>query len=139
MLSMTTYEPAYIEAVRGDVQRRIEAFTALREAAGDAGASWAVDEFEPMFFNDQVIRLEAAFVHRMRGREGKDGNTLNEVRVLSGSLLENGGTLAIEKSIKWTPATTVLGLDAGDAIALDADAFARLAEAFLIDLESKYR
>lgn len=137
MLSMTTYDPTYIEAVRAAVRQRSEAIITLRTAAGDTGAS-AVDEFETTFFNDQVIRLDAAFVHRMRGREGKDGNALNEVRVLSGSLLEHGGIVTIEKSIKWTPATTVLGLDAGDTIAVRADEFARLADAFLIDLEAKY-
>ncbi len=65
----------------------------------------------------------------MRGREGKDGNPLNEVRVLSGSLLERGGTLTIDKSITWRPVTTVLGLEPGDTIALDAARFARLADA----------
>jgi hypothetical protein len=137
MLSMTIYEPAYISAARADVKQRVEMFAALRAGAGKSGVA-AVDAFEPTFFNDQVIRLEAAFVHRMRGREGKDGNPLNEVRILAGSLLEHGGTVEVEKSIKWKADQTVLGLAAGDTIALSADDFVRLADAFFTDLEAKY-
>jgi hypothetical protein len=44
-----------------------------------------------------VLLLDHMFVHRLSGAEGKDGNPLNEVRVLVNSLLYNGGKLQITK------------------------------------------
>jgi hypothetical protein len=48
------------------------------------------------------------------------------------------GLLVADKQIKLKPETSVLGYAAGDRIALDADGFERLAEAFLADIERKY-
>ena len=48
----------------------------------------AVDAFVPRFFNGLVLQLDYSFVHRTRNLEGKDGNPLNEVRVLCSSLFE---------------------------------------------------
>ena len=67
----------------------------------------------------------------MRKNEGKDGNALNEVRMITDSILENGGVLAANSTIKYTPETAVLGLAVGDEITVDADGFARLLDAFL--------
>ncbi len=67
-------------------------------------------------------------MHRLRGIEGKDGNPLNEVRVLCNSILLNKGRLQIDKlpgwptsagaSLKLPRETSVLKLKAGDEVKL---------------------
>ena len=64
-------------------------------------------------------------MHRLRKLEGKDGNALNEVRVLSASIMQGGGKLQPDPTIKLKPETSLLGLAAGDEIALGSDDFAR--------------
>src|SRR3954465_13676633 len=87
MLGRNAYERSYVEGCRAEVDRQVQAFRRMP-------ASDAVAAFEPTFFNDLVLVLEMAFVHRLRTLEGKDGNPLNEVRLLAASLLENGGGAA---------------------------------------------
>jgi hypothetical protein len=48
--------------------------------------------------------LENYFVHRSRTLEKKDGNPLNEVRVLCTSMMSNDGKLAADKQIRLDPA-----------------------------------
>ena len=85
-----------------------------------------------------VVALDRAFVHRVRKNEGKDGNALNEVRMITDSVLENGGVLAANSTIKYRPENAVLGLAVGDEIVVDADGFARLLDAFLAEIEARY-
>ena len=66
-----------------------------RKQAGKAPSR----EFEQRFFNDQVLILDNMFVHRLTGIEGKDGNPLNEVRVLCNSILLNQGKLPLTSSL----------------------------------------
>ena len=89
----------------------------------------AVEAFEPRFFANLTLVLDASFVHRTRALEGKDGNPLNEVRMLCSSLLTNDGVLAADKTIKYTPETSVLKLRVGDEIRLDEKQFLLLFEA----------
>lgn len=91
-----------------------------------------------MFFNNLVLVLDNLFVHRTRALEGKDGNPMNEVRVVCNSLLNNGGKLLTDKSIKLNPAKSVLGLQAGDAINLTEADFVRLSEAFFTAVETVF-
>lgn len=88
------------------------------------------------------------FVHRLSGLEGKDGNPLNEVRVLCNSILYNDGKLQVEKLTGWPnsavsglklpPERSVLGLKPGQTIQLKRDDFVRLAAAFFEELKKKY-
>lgn len=133
MLGMSSYERDYIDACRKKVEADLAAFDAL---AG-AGLKKA-NEFESVFFNNMVIVLENLFVHRLRTKEGKDGNPLNEVRLLASSLTGNDGKLAADKQIRLKPETSVLGLAVGDDIKLTRDDFARLHKGFFDELESKY-
>jgi hypothetical protein len=135
MLGVSSYSPAYIAERRAQLRAHVGAF---RDLAGAASVDGAVGAFEPLFFNDLVVVLDASFVHRLRGKEGKDGNPLNEVRMLADSILRNGGALAGDKTIKYTPETSVLGLELGAAIALDEEQFERLADAFFAELERKF-
>ena len=94
MLAMKTYNPDYIDACRTRVHADLRAY---RNQVGKASSK----EFEAHFFNDQALFLDYMFVHRLRGIEGKDGNPLNEVRVLCDSILLNQGKLQIDKLPGW--------------------------------------
>jgi hypothetical protein len=129
MLSENSYKREYIEACRARIATQVAAWDKLSAVSPD---------LEPAFFNNMVIVLNSYFTNRMRGMEGKDGNPLNEVCVLTNSLMGNDETLAADSTITWEPDRTVLGLAVGDPIRLTRDDFVRLADAFFEELEGKY-
>jgi hypothetical protein len=104
----------------------------------DPKISAAVELFEPVFFNNMVLVLDTYFCHRSSTIEGKDGNPLNEVRVLCNSILENKSVLRADKAIKLTPDTSVLKLKIGDPIALCKTDFSLLSKAFFDEIERKF-
>ena len=129
MLAVSNYSQEHVDRTR----RRIEADTAAFAAAG------AFADGEAAFFNNMVLALDRYFLHRVRKQEGKDGNPLNEVRVLCDSLVENDGVFADDSTIKLKPEETVLGLEPGDEIRLTEDDFRSLADGFLAEIEARYR
>lgn len=141
MLGMKTYAKEYIDACRTRVDADLRAY---RKQVGKAPTK----DFEARFFNAQVLLLDHMFVHRLAGIEGKDGNPLNEVRVLCNSLLFNHGKLQTDKlpgwpnsagsSVKLLPEKSVLGLKVGDDIKLSEADFVRLSKAFFAEIEKKY-
>jgi hypothetical protein len=137
MLARSTYPQEYIDDCRKQIETRVAAYTTLAAAVGRSGKD-ALAEFEPVFFNDLVFVLDGFFTHRTRAVEGKNGNPLNEVRVLCMSMLENGGRLGVDKTIKLKPETSVLGLSEGDEIRLSAGQFEALANAYFAELESRF-
>ena len=82
--------------------------------------------------------LDSFFTHRGRGQEGKDGNPLNEVRVLCSSLLLHDDVMTPDKTIKLDPSRSVLGLAPGDRIELTEADFSKLSEAFFAELAAKF-
>jgi hypothetical protein len=132
MLGMKSYPQIYIDACRARVDAQVATYRKM-VASGDVQES-----FESVFFNNMVVVLDSYFTHRLRGVEGKDGNPLNEVRVLTSSMLENNDTMAAENTIKMSPATSVLGYKVGDPIRVTEQDFVRLAEAFFAGIESKF-
>jgi hypothetical protein len=141
VLGMKKYPKAYIAACRGRVDANLRTY---REQVGTSPSK----EFAARFFNDQVLLLDYMFVHRLSGIEGRDGNPLNEVRVLCNSILLNQGKLQVEKLPGWPnsavasltlpPEKSVLKLKAGDEVRLSEADFARLSKAFFAELEKKY-
>lgn len=141
MLGMKTYSQDYIDACRARVSADLRAY---RKQVGKAPSK----EFEVRFFNDQVLLLDHMFVHRLPGIEGKDGNPLNEVRVLCNSILLNQGKLQVDKlpgwpnsagaSIKLPPEKSVLKLRVGDDVKLSEADFVRLFRAFFAEIEKKF-
>ena len=85
-----------------------------------------------------VLLLDTLFVHRLRVIEGKDGNPLNEVRVLCNSMLNNNNTMCADSTIKLNPATSVLIYKVGDEITLSETEFLRIFKAFFAEIERKY-
>jgi hypothetical protein len=128
MLSMNRYPRQYVDACRERVRSDAAAFA-------ESGAS---AEMAPVFFRNLLLGLELSFAHRGRVIEGKDGNPLNEVRVLCDSVMLHAGVLTPEKSIKLDPEKSVLGIAYSETITLDAASFARLADAFFAELEAKF-
>jgi hypothetical protein len=132
MLGRATYPSTQIEACRSEM--------ALMAATWRAVAARAVPvpEAEPQVFNQMVVALEGWFVHRLRGVEGKDGNPLNEVRLLALGVTENGGHFPSDHKITWRPEASVTGYRPGDRIALSEPVFTRLATAYLNAVQTKF-
>ena len=131
MLGVKSYPAKYVAACREGIARQLALYDGLPKAA-------KTDDFATAFFADLVMVLELSFVHRVRMQEGKDGNPLNEVRLLAMSLMENDGVMGEDKTIKWNAAKSVTGTSAGDQIAISRDSFETLAEAFFAEIEKKY-
>jgi len=141
MLGMKTYAREYIDACRARVDADLLAY---RKQVGKAPSK----EFEARFFNNQVLLLDYMFVHRLTGIEGKDGNPLNEVRVLCNSILLNKGKIQVDRLPGWPNSASsgiklpleksVLKLNAGDEVKLNENDFVRLSKAFFAELEKRY-
>ena len=128
MLGRANYPVAYIKAVNTRVDRVLKAFDQAKPA----------EPFASEALLDVIVGLEMAFVHRLRGQEGKDGNPLNEVRMITASVLEFGGVMTLDKTIRWKPEASVTGLKNGDKIALDRKQVGKLVDAFFEELAKKY-
>jgi hypothetical protein len=142
MLAVTSYKKAYVDECRAKVGLQLSAYRTLIRAArrdgDDPSLASAVGTFEPVFFNNMVLALDHFFLHRTRAMEMKDGNPLNEVRMLCNSIMENNGVMQPDKTIKYDPVKSVARVRIGDEIRLSEDAFSRLAEAFFDEIEKKY-
>jgi hypothetical protein len=134
---MKTYPREYIERCREKIDADVAAYRTLATTAG-ANAGPALCELETRYFNNLALVLDACFVHRLRTVEGKDGNPLNEVRVLVNSLLLHDGVMTPESGIKLVPAKSVLQIPFGETIALTEAQFVALATAFFAEIERKF-
>lgn len=134
MLGVKTYPQDYIDRCRTRIDSTLAAYSAL--AAGAKPGS--VTAFEVAFLSSMVLVLDEMFVHRLRTVEGKDGNPLNEVRVLCESILTNDGQMVADRSIKLVPSKSILGYAPGDEIVLTPESFTRLATAYFTEIERKF-
>ncbi|WP_354701173.1 hypothetical protein DSM112329_01480 [Paraconexibacter sp. AEG42_29] len=135
MLSVSSYPQDHVDRCRARIDGQLAAYRDLVAACADDAA---VAVFAPQFFAHMVLALDQMFLHRARGQEGKDGNALNEVRLLCRSLVDGDGTFAADKAIRMKPATSVLGLEPGDVVTIDEAGFTALAAAFLAAIEQRY-
>lgn len=126
---MKTYTQEYVDAARARTARQIAAFVAESDIT---------PEFESVFFNNLLVVLDAAFVHRSADVALDDGNPLNEVRLVAASLLENDEIMGTGSQIVMAPQESVLSLAEGGSIRLDHGSFMKLAAAFFADLEAKF-
>jgi hypothetical protein len=141
MLGRKNYTRQEIDTARALVEADLRAYRALPAAA-------KTKAFDAAFFNRAVLLLDYLFVHRLTGIEGKDGNALNEVRVLCNSILLNNGKLQVDKLPEWPlsagsglklpPEKSILKLKAGDEVKLSEADFVRLYTAFFTELEKRY-
>ncbi len=141
MLGMKTYTKDYIEECRARIDRDLAAYAGLPLPVPEA--------FEASFFSNMVLLLDYLFVHRLRMVDGKDGNPLNEVRILCNSILNNKGVLTAENvggttafaglgAIKFPPEKLVLKYQPGDPIRLSQADFALLSNAFFDEMVRRY-
>jgi uncharacterized protein (UPF0548 family) len=124
MLLRTGYDRHYVANCRESVGAAVED---LRRV-GAGSAAW----------NQLVPALDRWFSIRNPKLEGRDGNPINEVRAIAESVTEHGSVMAIPKGIKLNEETAVLGFLDGEEITLDGDAFERLFDAFLAEVEAKF-
>jgi hypothetical protein len=142
MLGRKDYTQDELDHATAAVERQLTAYRNLAdavEATGDPRAAAALEALQPHLFNNMTLVLDRYFVHRLRGVTGKDGNPLNEVELLSESLMNNDGVLRGNTVVRYVPENSVLQLKVGDRIELTAEQFERLADAFLADIERKFR
>ena len=134
MLGMRNYTKKYIAACRSKIDLDLSTYRMLAASA----SAETIEAFEVTFFNNMVILLDHLFVHRLRTVEGKDGNPLNEVRLLSDSMMNNNNKMGGDKTIKYEPASSVLKYQVGDEIKLNESDFLLLYKAFFAEIESKF-
>ena len=139
MLSVTSYSEVYVQLTAAKIETQLAAYAALAAATkGNAKAEAALAAFAPDYFNAMLLALDHHFMHRMRGAEGKDGNPLNEVRMLVDAIMENDGVLKANSTIKYKAENSVAGIAVGQEILLDADTFERLARAYLAEIGKRF-
>jgi hypothetical protein len=131
MLGRNSYTREELDNARTALDRQLAAYRALADTP-------ALSDFEPLFFNNMTLVLDRLFVHRIRSVSGKDGNPLNEVELLTESLMSNDGVFQGNNVIKYVPEKSVVGLSPGDRIRLTAEQFEQLCRAFLDELERRF-
>ena len=139
MLGRNSYTTDELANGKANIAAQITAYKKLaKEATAHDAVSKALSTFDPQYFNNMVFVLDRLYVHRVRNVSGKDNNALNEVELITESLLNNGGVFQTNKVIKYTPEGSVLGLADGDRILLTAAQFEKLSNAFFAELESRF-
>jgi hypothetical protein len=141
MLGRKSYTPEELNSARTAVNEQVAAYQKLAasvDGSADPAGAAALEAFEPLFFNNMVIVLDRYFVHRLRLVAGKDGTPVNEVELLSDSLMNNDGVLLGNKVIRYLPEKSVSRLKVGDRIRLSQEQFERIAAGFFAEIESKF-
>lgn len=144
MLGVNKYTQKHIDECRSRVELQLSAYkklvTTARKQVGtnEALLNTAIESFEYPFFNNLVLLLDAFFVHRIRAIEKKDGNPLNEVRVLCNSIMLNNGLMLADSTIKLDPSKSLLKYKVGDKIKLNEKDFLLIFKAFFGEIEKKY-
>ncbi|WP_296667342.1 hypothetical protein [Demequina sp.] len=140
MVASAGFSGDYIASCRWRIEAQVAAFDLLLAQAPDDGSmDGALREIEDEYFVAMAGQLEGMFAHRAREAEGDGPGPLKEMRAVVEALNGNGGRFDPPASTGLTAETTVLGLDPGDTIRLDRDAFQDLANAFFDAVEGAYR
>jgi hypothetical protein len=139
MLGRKDYTQKELDDARAAMEAQLAAYRRLVDAAAsDPDVTAALEAFEPLFVQNLVLALDRRFVHRLRMVTGKDGNPLNELELLTESLLNNDGILRGNNVIKFIPDQSVLGLEIGERIEPGATEFQALVGAFLREIEARF-
>ena len=134
---------ARVAACRADFAAQLAAYRDLVAAASKASGmslnriDAALAAFEPGYFNNLLVSLDARFADRPREAAATGGDPLAEVRLLAAAVMNHGGVLASDDAAGYDPAKSVLRIDVGDRVALNADDFEAIARAFLGEIERR--
>ena len=129
-----------VQACRDEIAAQIRAYRDLVGAASKASGmsltriDAALATFEPAFFNNLLVALDARFRPSL---PAVDGGAIAEVRLLADSLLAHGGVFTADPAIRHDADASVLRLDYGDRIMLNADDLEALGQAFLAEVEQQ--
>ena len=129
-----------VAATRAELAAVVASYRALVGAASKAsGASLpridaALAGFEPGFFNNLLVALDARFE-----RGPAEPAAVAEVRLLADAVKARGGMVAVDPAIAYDADAALLRLEPGDRVALLADDFEALCAAFLDALEASKR
>jgi Cu/Ag efflux protein CusF len=139
MLGRKNYTQAEYDHAKKAVDQQLAAYKKLVKAVdtADPKVKAALEGFEPLFLNNMTMVLDRYFVHRIRPVTGKDGNPLNEVELMTESLLDDG-VFRANKVIKLHPDESVAKIKFGDKIAMNVAQFERLAKAFFAEVEARF-
>ena len=142
MLGRKDYTQEELDQATRTVEQQLAAYKSLVKALNGPGddpeVAAALEALEPLLFNNMTLVLDRYFVHRLRMTTGKDGTPVNEVELLADSLMNNDGRLRGNNVIKYKPEESVLKLEPGDPINIDAARFEQLSKAFLAELDAKF-
>ncbi len=143
MLCVNKYTQQHIDQCRSRINAQLSDYknlvtTARKVGKNEKSLNSAIESFESVFFNNMVLLLDALFVHRTRAIEKKDGNPLNEVRMMCNSIMNNNNILSADNTIKVNPAKSVLKYKIGDRIKLNEADFLLIFNAFFAEIERKY-
>jgi hypothetical protein len=142
VLGRKNYTNEEIDRGKAAVADQLAAYAKLVKAAAGSGsgkkADAALASFETEFFNNMTVVLDRYYVHRLSGAEGKDGNPLNEVRIIVDSLISHDGVMRSDKKIKLPPDRSIAALAVGEQIKLTEADFKRLSAAFFDELERRF-
>lgn len=133
-----TLTPAAIATCRDEIAAQVRAYRDLVGAASKASGmslvriDAALSAFEPAFFGNLLVALDARFASRARGRGASA-----EVALLAAALLRHGGVLTRDAALPHDVDASVLRIDFGDRVVLNADDLETLAAAFLAELETQ--
>jgi hypothetical protein len=132
MLSVSSYAKDHVDA------RRKSGGAACRPRKVSAAKPPGFDTFERQVLNHMILALDHHFLHRSRNMEGKDGNPLNEVRMLCNAIMESDGRMSADKTIRYKPEMSIPKFKPGDEIRLNADGLTRLSAPFFDEIRKKY-
>ncbi|MGZ4675437.1 MAG: hypothetical protein ACXVJ7_09875 [Acidimicrobiia bacterium] len=142
MLGRKDFTREEIDGAAAMVSRQLASYKKVAKLAttgSDAKAAATLTAFETAYGNALALALDRVFVHRVRAVTGKDTTPLNELELIAESLMLHDGVFTTNTVIKYVPDRSVLGLKAGDPVALSAEDFERLAAACFEELQAKFR
>jgi hypothetical protein len=131
---------ADIDACRAGIAGQVQAYRDLVGAASKASGmslvriDAALSAFEPAFFGNLLVMLDARFAQRARDASAS-ASASTEVALLAAALLHHGGVLRSDAALPYDADASVLRIDLGERVALNADDLETLAAAFLAELE----
>ena len=103
MLGRKDYTTEEVDHGKAAVKEQLAAFKRLAKLM--PSGSGPPRSFETTYFDNMAIVLDRYYVHRIRPATGKDCNAINEVELITDSLMNNGRILRATTSSSTFPRT----------------------------------